>query len=1356
MAIDDTIDELKNGLNELINTIKELSKENEAAFTVDKKVLQAKNNLSKAFAAEGTAVAKSAEEIDKLKKEYKASLVDQEKFNKILKEIAESANRDTSNLGKLTSALNMCKNATLKGVAAFTSFISVIGLSSITLKGAIESGMKYSQSLFDVSRMQRAVGGSSKDIIGSIEKLAKTTNLSRRQFVEFASAVQTGFLGIRPSMKEVAELSNILKTQVGGSFEAQKEAMSGLVSVQKQFPDLYDKMIAGLKLVDKINRGQGTEADEKRLQTTRDQIQAQELLYGIDAQTQAQHLALLGPVTEAEKELSAILQEKQNVTKSLEDAQMKFFDSIREPLTWLTKTTARIVGWMVEHKNTVLALGAAYAVLKTTVVVWKLIESGMMAAKIQQLALNAAAWANPYVLIAAAIAAAIVGIGYAIDSNRKAEEKKNEEIRKTNELQKLSAANEKDLAKLSDENKKKYSQQVEEQIASEKIDRNTIEGKEKIVEIQRNILSGLTKQQIEESSILSVLNRTIANSEAQLKIIDKISSGYSAQIAMAKEFGDVNEKAMEGLIKQMELSIPIAAKVSQDAVLAAEDQFNKADFGIKITIDKGASLEQQIAELEKALAKVSSGKVLSTDKLEQVKAISDSIALALSKQADVINRQNELIKKRTDGALQETTAMEKLGSQMEARLGTERKLMEVAQFGMGASVSMMQKQVELSYELMKGFEAGNRELEKKLMLERGISKSDVERIKSAKSINEVQRIANELGGSDATKRSEILNYWSKQQELTKKSMEQQVKIYELTKEVREGYLDAIREMSTGAGEFEKIIGTQEVGVTQLMKYVDQFSEGALNSIKLGGMQSTATTKGGVGTDITGVYTAGGPMSFNMGNQNKMNERLYGWKDSMNRYKEMRKGEGKAAEVGLSAGAGEDNKFIRPIQEEIEVQKKGNEEVVMELKKINQGVRSDYGSDYSLRGVNTALYNGSGRVGTNETYSGIGFPMSVARAAMGGSRAGGTGSATTTAGEVSGTGGIRGRTGYRSMTDEELSKKYFEIEKSRGNNIESQAGRDMREEMEFRSGSPLDSDVKAKTDREAADAAKKKLEDLKKQASEHTDRAIRASKIFNVVSSDNLSKKYGYKTTSEQASKKMEEEMANRRSLTPEIKKAEADLQIKEVIAAGSKMTAEETRARLSAPELLKDNRLSPEEQQQIAQQAEMKSMVSDFAQVADRVVPLKGETEETTRRKREAEITRQFSQVDFSKMDPAQLKKIEEARDKASAMSRSVKGPSAAAVQAAALEGKQPAGSTSRAASLGMESSGQAQAEYMSGEAMAKREMMYGSAGETAAGGIGAISGRIVVELSDDLKGEIKEAVGIALSLQGAVSGKGQ
>ena len=76
-----------------------------------------------------------------------------------------------------------------------------------------------------------------------------------------------------------------------------------------------------------------------------------------------------------------------------------------------------------------------------------------------------------------------------------------------------------------------------------------------------------------------------------------------------------------------------------------------------------------------------------------------------------------------------------------------------------------------------------------------------------------------------------------------KSVEAQQKMYELTKSMREGYLDVIREMSTGMGEFEKIIGTQEMGASQLMNAVQGVGEGLVANSAVMGAQVPILKKG---------------------------------------------------------------------------------------------------------------------------------------------------------------------------------------------------------------------------------------------------------------------------------------------------------------------------------------------------------------------------------------------------------------------------------------------------------------------------------------------------------------------------------
>jgi hypothetical protein len=126
----------------------------------------------------------------------------------------------------------------------------------------------------------------------------------------------------------------------------------------------------------------------------------------------------------------------------------------------------------------------------------------------------------------------------------------------------------------------------------------------------------------------------------------------------------------------------------------------------------------------------------------------------------------------------------------------------------------------------------------------------------------------------------LIAYYAKHQEYKTKEMQMQQKIYDLTKSIREGYLDAIREMSVGAGEFEKIIGTQEMGVTQLMDAVkDTTGEFKANTMKLGGMQAAAATIAGVGTQLTGQMTTKGLKFIGGADQESRNQRIYRYRTS---------------------------------------------------------------------------------------------------------------------------------------------------------------------------------------------------------------------------------------------------------------------------------------------------------------------------------------------------------------------------------------------------------------------------------------------------------------------------------------------
>jgi hypothetical protein len=264
---------------------------------------------------------------------------------------------------------------------------------------------------------------------------------------------------------------------------------------------------------------------------------------------------------------------------------------------------------------------------------------------------------------------------------------------------------------------------------------------------------------------------------------------------------------------------------------------------------------------------------------------------------------------------------------------------------MGASVKMMQKQVDLSYNNIEA-------IQKTLSAQEQVTAETVVQGNGLQGLNDAQKeqaqiiIKNtlntakqadtqsgvtsaidsglkglkELGLTDRQRQmvQTTLNQGvGTYNELQTKSLAAQKKIYDLTKDVREGYLDAIREMSFGAGEFEKIIGTQDMGVTQLMASVkDVTGEQKLNTMALGGITDTNTAAGKARTGGFAKYGAGG-LDFGQITgkaQEDMNTDIHGYQDSINKVNSQGKGEGPTPTAGMDGNNSEHMDNVRAVQD----------------------------------------------------------------------------------------------------------------------------------------------------------------------------------------------------------------------------------------------------------------------------------------------------------------------------------------------------------------------------------------------------------------------------------------------------------
>jgi len=161
---------------------------------------------------------------------------------------------------------------------------------------------------------------------------------------------------------------------------------------------------------------------------------------------------------------------------------------------------------------------------------------------------------------------------------------------------------------------------------------------------------------------------------------------------------------------------------------------------------------------------------------------------------------------------------------------------------MGASIKMLQKQIDLEKSRIKVAKTYTEIKGQQLATENDINAATMKQIEAAGTEEERQSSINkaldESGktGKDREILQQSLNtHVLKYNEHLGTQAKSQAKIFELTKGMREGYLNAIMSMQVNAGEFTKIIGTQDKAVGQLMDTIhDATGVDALNTNLLGG------------------------------------------------------------------------------------------------------------------------------------------------------------------------------------------------------------------------------------------------------------------------------------------------------------------------------------------------------------------------------------------------------------------------------------------------------------------------------------------------------------------------------------------
>jgi len=181
-----------------------------------------------------------------------------EKERKFQDDIRKVVALNAAGLGKYAMMYNAVAAKAKIASSALISFAGTLGVQQITWSGMIKTSLDYNKAMFDLSRTQNTVGKGFGDIGVALDYVRKNTLLSTNQFVILSSELLKGFVGVKPSMTEMAQTLGTITDLFAGNAEKAKT----FFEIQSKFPALYREIIDGLETAKKINdSGNATEAE---------------------------------------------------------------------------------------------------------------------------------------------------------------------------------------------------------------------------------------------------------------------------------------------------------------------------------------------------------------------------------------------------------------------------------------------------------------------------------------------------------------------------------------------------------------------------------------------------------------------------------------------------------------------------------------------------------------------------------------------------------------------------------------------------------------------------------------------------------------------------------------------------------------------------------------------------------------------------------------------------------------------------------------------------------------------------------------------------------------------------------------
>jgi len=794
---------------------KELGNTDKAFSSFSEKTKNAKNTLEALAVKYGSlqaALKANKKEVEDQIKLCNDAAKAQKAYDEEIKKIIGDTEASTSVFKKMTGIVS-------GAIGKFSGLATMVGVSTFAFRDITKIGIEYNTSMVNILKTQNSMGKGLQNADDAITELSKSTNLSKVQFAQFAEVINSGMAGIKMSLSEVAALSETLnKIGIIGS-DAQKKKAQELMSIQSKFPSLYNDIMKAQKLAADTAGGEGTQAQKEQLALLRDHIMATQMLTGVSVEGQNSIRASLADVSKEQQELNKAKEEQAKVDKAMQDAQIALWNKLQPMVIAVLKTIAAIVNyaksWVgLTHISIigVIALVANYGKIFNT---FRKTFQMYKEFQILQKTMNTLAAIKFLIDEADAVAmgnfvAAAAAATIAIGAGIYAATQHNDKIKQGND-------------ELDEQGNK------------------------------------LTNAQVKQQEIN-------AEMEAMLGIIDKASGSYKTLIDISSRFGTVNEEALKGMIV-------MTKEAANEAKKGLAGQLNtlKGKFNINVNWDMGDSdkLASAVVEQLDIQERKLRGIIGSED---DHKAIMEEKTKILEAQKLLRERTAAIVDAEYDKDLARVNQMEASTSKKEAALQTEAKLLSMMGMGLGVNMKMQARLADLAYRQKETYDNTNKIIDARIKKQYALTDEQVEQVHNSETAEDAEKMIASWGKRKADAQYSLNKDYALYQDLSKKSMEQQEKIYEITKNIREGYLDAIKEMSIGAGEFEKIIGTQNMGVTQIMNTVHKMSgEWKLNTLKVGGV---SPVQQGIGTDTTMRITAGGIEGVGPQANANMMKRLY--------------------------------------------------------------------------------------------------------------------------------------------------------------------------------------------------------------------------------------------------------------------------------------------------------------------------------------------------------------------------------------------------------------------------------------------------------------------------------------------------